>query len=75
MNHSSYSGTGLPPVEQAFLSASLKLGCSLMSDARALQFFLKEAGDIIDLVDDVDYDFASQSLQRLPAPIKHHAVS
>ena len=60
MNHSSYSGTGLPPVEQAFLSTSLKLGCSLMSDARALQFFLKEAGDIIDLVDDVDYDFASQ---------------
>ena len=56
----SHAGSGLPPFEQNFLNVGLKLGSAFMSDTRALQFFLKEATDILDLVDDVDYDFASQ---------------
>ena len=60
MNTLQSPGSGLPPLEQSLLQIGLKLSSAFKSDHGALQFFHQEAYAIIELVDNVDYDFASQ---------------
>ena len=53
-------GAGLPSVERGILNAFLKTAASLFTKQKATAFFCREAETILGIVDDVDYDFASQ---------------
>lgn len=44
------------------MSAALKCGSAVLSDQRTLRIFLREADTILKIVDDSDYDFASQEV-------------
>jgi hypothetical protein len=55
-------GSGLPPLERFFLHVGLQVGSAVLPDRRALDLFRREADTILEIVDDADYDFASQQV-------------
>lgn len=55
-------GNGLPAFERVVLGTALKIGSALMSDDRLLAMFAREASTILTIVDEADYDRASQQV-------------
>ncbi len=55
-------GAGIPPLERSFLYGVMKFGSAFLSDRKALTLFQREAATILQIVDDADYDFASQQV-------------
>ncbi len=65
MNRQADSETGLPPGERAFLGAALRLSSVLVGSRSQLRTFATEANRILQILEQVDYDFASQRA-RIP---------
>ncbi len=57
--------TGLPGLERAWLSGLLRLGSAVTGPRTLLNRFAREANRILEIVDDADYDIASQQA-RIP---------